>query len=607
MKRRRFFLFSCLITLILAGGEPAGAGTTEIASLVPATTPFFVVVKDPEGFTGRLASFALPGGTPAPDGGGGIGDLLRMIGIDDMPEGVDLKGPALVAMPQFPFPLIALSVTDYDLFLGNLSNQLSPEAPPPPSLLPGIDTVTLTDKPLFSRREGSFALLSPMPLLLSPPAEGSSIAGILSPEEKELLEGSDAFLRIDVGIVLALAEPFLQQALTGLDAGTSGTGNKGPGSGDGEVRDLLRAESDLFLRGLRQVRAVSLGTSLKEEGVSMSTLFLPHAGSSLETLLRRLKPEEHSFLKYFDGNAVMAGAFRFDADAMEGVIKPLMDLVAGSGMYNLTDSDRTEWERMIAAWFDTAGPGSAYYMGPSTRGGAFSSIVISEVRDADRARSLMRDSLELTKKILSLPAGAPAMKVELKEGAEEHRGVAIDRFSFTFALPEDGTEAAEARDVMDVIFGGDSFNVWTASFGHNLVASYYTSSAADIREIIDRLLENRAGGLLDSTPFRQATAGLPVKTTSLAFFSLPRFLAVINDVMAEVNPGAALPSWPISEESLSGIGLSYLSTGGVLKIDSHVPREELENLRLMTDSFRKLEKEREGTDPEKMPEKTTPL
>lgn len=607
MKRRRFFLFTCLVTLILADGEPVGAGTTEIASLVPAATPFFAVIKDPEGFTGRLTSFALPGGTPGPEGGEGIGGLLRMVGIYDVPEGVDLKGPVLVAMPQFPFPLIVLSVTDYDLFLGSLSNPASPDVPLPPSLIPGIDMVTVAGKPLFSRREGGFALLSPMPLLLTPPAEGSSIAGLLGPDEKELLAGSDAFLRIDVGIVLAMAEPFLQQALTGLDAGTSDTGNEEPGSGDDEIRDLLRAESDLFMRGLRQVRAVSLGTSLEEEGVSLSTLFLPHAGSAFEILLRRLKPEEHSFLKYFDGNAVMAGAFRFDVEAMEGVIRPVMDLIAGSGIYNLTESDRREWEKMIAAWFDTAGPGSAYYMGPSTRGGAFSSIVISEVRDADRARSLMKDSLELTEKILSFPADNPPMKVELKEGAEEHRGVAIDRFSFTFALPEDGTEAAEARDVMDAIFGGDSFNVWTASFGHSLVASYYTSSSADIREIIDRLLENRAGGLLDSMPFRQATAGLPVKTTSLAFFSLPRFLAVINGVMAGINPGAALPSWPISEGSLSGIGLSYLSTGRVLKVDSRVPREELENLRLMTDYFRKLERARERTDPGKTPEKTTPL
>lgn len=603
MKRRRFLLSACVLTLTIAGGESAGAATTEITSLVPAATPLFAVVKDPVGFTGTLASLALLEGAPAAEGGGGIGDLLRLIGIDDMPEGVDLKGPALLAMPQIPFPLIALSVTDYDLFLGSLSKKVSPEGAPPPSLLPGIDMVTVAGKPLFSRREGSFALLSPMPLLLSPPAEGSSVAGLLNPEEKKLLAESDAFLRIDVGILLALAEPFFQQALTGLDGGTSDGGNEG--AGDGEARDLPRAEPDLLLNALRQVKAVTLGTSVREEGLSLSTLVLPHSGSVFETLLRGLRPEEHGFLKYFGPKAVMAGAFRFDAEVMEGAIRPLTDLFAGSGMYSLSDSDRREWERIAASWIEAAGPGSAYYLGPSTEGGAFSSIAISEIRDPERARSLTKDSLQLAEKIISLSAGDQAVRVELEEGAEEHRGVAIDRF--TFAFPKEGTEAAGAREMMDAIFGGDSFNVWTASFGHYLVASYYTSSAADIREIIDRLLENRTGGLLDSMPFRRATAGLPLKSTSLAFISLTRFLAVINDLMARINPGAAIPSWPVSEESLSGIGLSSLSTGEVLRVDCRVPREEMENLRLLTESFRRLERGREGTGTEETPKKSTPL
>ena len=55
---------------------------------------------------------------------------------------------------------------------------------------------------------------------------------------------------------------------------------------------------------------------------------------------------------------------------------------------------------MVKDGLEVAGNRSAMYFGPSKSGGAFSTLVVGEVKDVVKARALMKDSLWLAEKVL---------------------------------------------------------------------------------------------------------------------------------------------------------------------------------------------------------------
>jgi hypothetical protein len=584
MGRQYPFLVTLLIAALATSSSLAGTQARDITSLLPGVTPAFLVIKDPAGFAGRLRSFGDPGSPAAETADGGIGDLLGLIGLNSVPEGVDLKGKILLAMPQFPFPLIALTVTDYDLFLRSLTPPGEEQAPSP---MPGIDMVTVAGKPLFSRNEGEYALLSPMPILLTPPAEGASLGGVLSAGEKEILAGSEAFLRLDVGMILALAEPFLRQSLAGLESGAAAP----DGDEAAQARKLLQAETDLLLQGLRQVRAINVGAALGEGGLSLSTAYLPQPGSGFETIISHLEPDDGKLLGLFDADAAMAGSFHFDYALMGELVETMTSLLFDSGIYGLEEADRETWRKMVKEGLEVAGKRSAMYFGPPKSGGAFSTLVVSEVKDTAKARALMKDSLWFAEKVLAGPAvKSPGLAMEFLESVEKHGGVAIDEFRFIFEAPEDPPGDEKARGAMEALFGGDHLSVWTAFFDDYLVASYYAPTTGDIKGMIDRLRGGGSGGLTSSPAFIEATAGLPAGPSSLFFVSLPRFMSLVTEMAQKVDSGEGLPPWPVGSTESSGIGVAYSGRGGALRVDSYIPKREAVNIRRVFEYFKGLEK-----------------
>ena len=183
----------CSLVLVLSSAAPGSLRAAGLIDLVPAATPVVLIAKDLPAMAEKLQPYS--GSSAA---GGGLESLFGFIGMETPPEGLDMGGEVLIAMPQFPFPLLGVTVGDYDLFIRSLSALQGPEAPPPPALMEGLDVVTVSGKPLFARREGSYALLSPMPMLLTPPAPGTGLGAQLSSGENELLAGS-GLLAFDIG------------------------------------------------------------------------------------------------------------------------------------------------------------------------------------------------------------------------------------------------------------------------------------------------------------------------------------------------------------------------------------------------------------------------
>jgi hypothetical protein len=567
---------------LLAGAPSAGAKPGSVARLIPGRAPVVFVVNDPGRFAESMRGYfpaAADESHPNRENES-VAALFRMLGFGGIPAGIDLNGQFAAAIPQFPFPLFLVPVSDYDLFLGGLRKEAGAPAAgsPPPSPVAGLDSVIVAGKPLFARREGSHALLSPLPTLLAPPAAEASLLGLLA--------GSDLFFRLDVGLTLGLVEPFIEQYRAGMKEAAAKTPS--PGQNQADAQRLIQAELDLLLKGIRQVRAFCTGGKAGAEGFSVSTLYLPQRSSGFETLLRGLSSDRHPLLGFFDDDAALAGAIRFDPSALAGLAEAVTDFMFTSGVYDVTAADREEWRRLMGEGLALAGSQSAYYFGPSKSGGAFSTLFMSEIKETEKARSLMRESVALTERLVAAAPGQPEMRVELEPGTHEHDGVDIDRFRITVKPPGNGEEDAKYRETMKALFGGEEFEVWVAFFDDLMVASYYTNSPDELKEMIDRLRSRKGGGLPASTPFRSATASLPRESMSLFFFSFPRFIALVLDMAGRIHPDETLPPWPLSEEQLSGIGSSMQSTGSALKVDTFIPEEERANIRAVTDYLRSL-------------------
>lgn len=580
-------LFAALFLLCAVG--PARAGSALLADLVPATTPVVVVASNLPAMAEKLQSFSgfvQKAGDPPSAPADGLGKLLGFLGIASIPEGLDPAGEILVAMPQFPFPLLAVTVSDYGLFLQSLRALQDPDTQPPPAIMEGIDAVTLSGKPLFVRREGTRALLSPAPMLLMPPAPGTGLGSLLGTEEKKILEESDVFVRLDMAMIMALADPFLRQGIARLGAETAG------GVAEPDVAKILEAEYNLILLGLRQVKSLVFGAAAGGDALTLSSAFLPLPGTPFETLLSKLKPGKPAFLSFFDDDAAMAGTFRFDGEAMGGMFRAISGFMFDSGIYDLEPADREAWDRLVEEGLAAAGTDSAWYFGPSGSGN-FSAIVISEVRDAAAFRTLLRDSIVLSEKLLLSTPGSDNAGIEFTEAAGRHGDVEIDLFRMTLPAPE-GEEGERYREEMKALFGDESLNVWTAFFDGYMAASYYTATPDELGAMIDRIRKGGSGDLNVSEPFLDATRGLPGESTSLLFLSLPRFLAIVAGMMNTVEPGQPPPP---AITRPSGIGVTYRGTGSAMRVDARIPGREIGNIREMAEYLQSLEEKAPSSSP----------
>ena len=59
--------------------------------------------------------------------------------------------------------------------------------------------------------------------------------------------------------------------------------------------------------------------------------------------------------------------------------------------------------------------------------------------------------------------------------------------------------------------------------------------------------------------------------------------------MEKVRPGKKLPLWPLKDEDLSGIGIACSNPGGSLRVDTFLPRQEVQNIRVLLDYLKSLE------------------
>jgi hypothetical protein len=74
-------------------------------------------------------------------------------------------------------------------------------------------------------------------------------------------------------------------------------------------------------------------------------------------------------------------------------------------------------------------------------------------------------------------------------------------------------------------------------------------------------------------------------------------VSLITAIIGKSRPGEKLPPWPLKDEDLSGVGIAYSNPGGSLRIDTILPRQEAENIRVIMDYLKSLEPAAKRTTP----------
>lgn len=578
-----------MFTLLLLLVSPASAATKEdILKLMPPGTPVLIIDDSPAKTLSSLKSLA---GTAVAEGGSEVDELFMRLGLEKAPGGLDIYGPAAVAMPQFPFPLVVLTVTDYPLFIEGLRGGPPAEGNPPPvSPAPGIDALNLGGKPVFARQEGDLALLTPMALLLGQPA-AAGLAPSLHPGESSILAESGTFVRLDVAMLMAFLEPMMQQFIAGAGAAPPPIpeGKEPTEEQQAQVMaaNILKAEVELLMAGLRQVRSLSLGVAGSEGGATLRSIWVPRPESGFASLLTEPKgADARTLLRHFDEGAFFNAVVGMDTASFKGMFGKMTDFMFDTGIYNLAPEDREAWQSFVETSFEIVGDASAFSMGSSSGGGAISMLAIGEVKDSEKMRTLMRDSFSLSKKLLASSPGLAGadMKMELVPASETYRGVVIDKMSFDIRPPEVKDDPA-FDSYMESMFGGPSLSLWFAFHDDRMIASYYNATADGLKKLIDRVLDDTGGTLTSSESFREATAGLPSRSSFFSYYSVPRMVESFAGAVMSALPGD-MPPMTFGLEGSSGFGSAWFSTGDALRTETFMPRAELDNYRAMADYFK---------------------
>lgn len=569
-------LLTALLAVAVAPATARADRLAELEALVPAAAQAVFIVPDPQGTASRVRNLAAafsaqaPAAVP-PDAGPGL--LLGALGLGNVTDGIDPAGPAALAVPAFPNPVVIVPVADYDRFLAALAARGGGAG----SLTRGeggTDIVRSGSRQVAVRRAGGFALLAAQPFLLGQFGAGPSLGDDLAAEERALLAGADFLVRLRGRTLADLGEPLLRARLAApRSRGRRRSPSGGDASGEGAPADalsagarrLLEAEVDLLFRGLRQAELIDLGLRLDGERGAFSMLALPVAESGFASIVSSLRPGRHDLLRLAPSDAMMAGSSAIELGPMLGMAETILEVLSGAVETPAAREAVAGLSALMRSWAEVAGPRSIWYAVAAPDAAPFLMYSVNEVSDAEAARAFARRSFELVAALLAgLLEGDPAPGIAIEPG--DHRGVPVDHVVMRLPLPPAGPAGARQPPVP---FQDGTVHLWLAYPPGMLVGCYYTADPAPVRGFLDRILEGRAGGLLEDPAFRLASRFAPEGSQHVGYFSISRLFEGFSRMALRGGTGVELPP----EAGKAVVGVAAYRTGAALRSDITVPFE----------------------------------
>ncbi|MBI1338394.1 MAG: hypothetical protein GC164_15740 [Phycisphaera sp.] len=551
VSRRLTGVWMGLVATVLAlAALPHAQAAPAVLDELPDGVPMAVVVPSLSGLDAKVKMVANAMGMMAPEMIDVVGQIKAETGIN---AGLNADGAAvfviLAPLPTYenmkkgqePEMAVLVPITDYKAFLSNFNAQPAE----------GVVAVTMKDgSPAFTKQVGSYAVLSPKQAAAEgyqPGKKSAQVIDSVSALGKSVLEGSDAFIYINLQAIEPLAMPALAEGRAQMAQDLQAAGAVLPG-----VQEYLTMYLDAVEAVVRDGRGVVIGLGANELGIHITKAAAFDPGSATGKMFKAGGDAKGPMEHLPNQDYLFAGAVDMQALAVGDLIDKLM---AGLEKMPMTAGMVGAVKPLIPSIKQSKG--IAFLMTPPDQanmmaGGLFKGVNIIHAADAPAMSKAYQDVItNMNNLAIEMPAvpdpqtgqvdpNAPKMKMtyttQYTPNVLQIDGVNVDQYNVSVQLPPEMMQANPMMGQMMMMTGAGNQTGYIATQGEYVVITT-SADAAAVRAAIDSVKNGQ--GLGTDQTIAQVREQLGPKPAMEAYINV-RTILNLGNMFAGMFLGQAL-------------------------------------------------------------------
>jgi hypothetical protein len=189
-------------------------------------------------------------------------------------------------------------------------------------------------------------------------------------------------------------------------------------------------------------------------------------------------------------------------------------------------------------------------------------------------RQTLKAMSDLFKMMPPEAGGGGAMAFSLKQGGKTVGGVTLDTYESKMNLPDDNPGAAEAKQIMSMIYGP---NGQSGVMGAVDAKTFISVQGGNEKLIADTVAAAKSGEdkLSSQAGVKMVSAQLPKSRAGVAYVNLE---AVINAGIMAAQQFGMVPANLKVKPNLPPIGMTVASEGSAIRVDGFVPNALIQGL-----------------------------
>lgn len=586
MKSLRRWSGLAVAAAVALASQQAGA---QVMNQVPEGAMVVLKVANLQKTSGKLASLSQKMGIAqmVPQLQDPLGALKQKL---HDPKGLNEQGdmafvfinPDLTGGDNDKSMLVLLPVSDYQAFLGNLHDTKTDGDVTEGRLPDQHDTA-------FVAHWGDYVAMSPSKeIVAKKPEKVLQPAGVTAKE----LEEKDVVVYANFAQIRDKAIPALQQnkqkIINNLEKGMAAQRQRAAGGDNAEqpatapnaqgLKALVGQGLNFAQQFLQDAQAATWGLNLADDGIKSSLVVEFDGKSYFGQMASSSKNTDQSLLGGLPGgNYLVYGGLKINAEHAT----KLVDDLGGPVIKDLkaAGTDTAALEKYVASVKEFYTAAKSMRMGMVAPAGAlgqealFQTVGVIE-GNADQVMASAREMSQSQSGLAEL-LGQPKDQttVTVTPNAKTVEGVAFDQTKTTFHFAANNPQAAQAQQMMTLMYGPDGMNMYTGKIDDNHVL--VVSGASD--EVIAKAVKAAKAGedaLDKQEQLKAVNAQLPGNRLGVMYFPID------NLVMTGVSYAKQF-GMPIQVQlppNLPPIGTALSADGNAYRVDGYVPAQLVQSL-----------------------------
>lgn len=557
-----------LAVLLVGALTPARAVEMAVLDQAPAEAPVVIVVPSLSKLNQKIAMMNDAMGLHLPQLADALSTFKQSLGIG---EGLREDGALIVALtsvegmdgPGEPPMVLLMPVSDYATFVKNFHGDATQE----------IAALTMPGgQPGFVKKSEGYAVMGPKREVVEAYKPGNAAAALQKAAGKlgkRFMDGSDAFVFINLQLMAPKLQPKIQQELAramervGAQPGTQANPEL--------AKAFMKMYGDATTAVLRDSTAAILGADINELGVGLTGTIQFKPDSAVAKLIPNGGESAGALVKLPNQPYLVATGIDFEGIAVKQIIDQALAYIPkdqGGAMLEMVRKSLplvSLIKNVGQAYYVPAG-GAAGGLGASL----FNGVSIASVSDAnayvqgykDYITSLNNLRIEMGDGAAPPPAGganppaeALVFNTKYTANALQIDGVSVDQFEIQYNLPRSVMQQMGQLGPLMMMLGGQGQSGYLATVGNQVVMTT-TPNANLVRQALASLKEEKGLGAAET--LSQVRANLPPKPTMEIYLSMAGIVSTANGFMGMMGqPPIQVPA----DLPPVGMGLSIEESG----------------------------------------------